>query len=154
MSLHVEIQNTLPESDYIPATDSIRQWADAAWDRRNDRAEMVVRITDESEITNLNQQYRGKEGATNVLSFPMGEEDEEGITYLGDVVICAPVVKNEASAQAKSVESHWAHMVIHGTLHLLGYDHQALEEAEVMESLEIKMMQHLGFDNPYLCEKK
>ena len=100
-------------------------------------------------MTALNQRYRGKDGATNVLSFPYEpiEGDETGL--LGDVVICAPVVAREAVAQGKALEAHWAHMVIHGVLHLLGYDHGSDSEAREMEQLEKWQLASLGFLNPY-----
>lgn len=152
MSLHVEIQSALSDVGAVPDVNRISSWAQSAWDGRSEQAEMVVRVTDADEITALNSQFRGKDTSTNVLSFPVGELDEEGVNYLGDVVVCAEVVVQEAAEQAKSPESHWAHMVIHGTLHLLGYDHQTAEEAERMETLEIDIMQRLGYSNPYQCE--
>lgn len=126
------------------------QWAEAtlhAIDRQAD--ELTVRITDEAEISELNEQYRAKQGATNVLSFPFDAPVgiEDGL--LGDVVICAPVVEREARQQGKPVEAHWAHMIVHGVLHLCGYNHIDDNEAQQMEGLERTIMNKLGFADPY-----
>ena len=114
---------------------------------------MTVRIVDTEEITQLNQQYRQKSGATNVLSFPFelppGLPAEACEKTLGDLVVCAAVVVDEAEAQQKPLEAHWAHMIMHGTLHLLGYDHLTEEEAEQMETLEISILNTFGYANPY-----
>jgi probable rRNA maturation factor len=112
-------------------------------------AEVAVRIVGEDEITELNQQYRDKESSTNVLSFDNGSMDESGRVLLGDIVICAPVVCEEAATQNKSVEEHFAHMLVHGLLHLNGFDHIGDEEAREMETLEIKIMKEIRFANPY-----
>lgn len=111
--------------------------------------EVLLRLVDVDEIQQLNRDYRGKDQPTNVLSFPsdLPVEIEEAI--LGDVVICLEVVRKEALEQDKSFEDHLLHMAIHGTLHLLGYDHMEEDEAETMESLEIKLLADLGVDNPY-----
>ena len=117
----------------------------------NAAAELTVRIVDEAEITALNRQYRGKDGPTNVLSFPYEEIPGIASDLLGDVVICAPVVASESVAQDKPLEAHWAHMVIHGVLHLLGYDHHKEGEASRMESTEAELLADLGYANPYEC---
>ena len=111
--------------------------------------ELSIRITDNDEAAALNQTYRAKAGATNVLSFPADVPTEIGSGLLGDLVICAPLVHREAAQQQKSEEAHWAHLVIHGVLHLLGHDHQVPAEAAQMEALEIDLLGHLGFPNPY-----
>jgi probable rRNA maturation factor len=108
-----------------------------------------LRIVDEAEMTGLNEQYRKKSGPTNVLSFPADLPQGVNSPFLGDIIICAPVVAKEAKDQGKSLDSHWAHMTVHGILHLQGYNHIDNTEAEQMESLEIKIMQQLGFANPY-----
>jgi len=112
-------------------------------------AELVVRIVDVAEMTALNHRYRGKSGVTNVLSFPY--ETLPGVTsgLLGDVVICAPVAAAEAVRQGKSLEAHWAHLVMHGVLHLQGYDHHDDSEARRMETLEARLLAGLGFADPY-----
>lgn len=138
-------------ADGIPGAESIRQWVEQALPAENAAAELTVRIVDEAEITALNRQYRGKDGPTNVLSFPY--EGIPGMTsnLLGDVVVCAPVVAGESVAQDKPLEAHWAHMVIHGVLHLLGYDHHKEGDASRMEVTEIALLAGLGYANPYEC---
>ena len=111
--------------------------------------ELSIRITDNEEAADLNQTYRTKAGPTNVLSFPADVPMETGSGLLGDLVICGPLVQLEAAQQRKSEEAHWAHLVIHGVLHLLGHDHQNPAEAAQMEALEIDLLGHLGFPNPY-----
>ena len=112
-------------------------------------AELSIRIVDEAESADLNHTYRHKSGPTNVLSFPCEVPDGVPLDLLGDLVICAPVVAREAQAQGKASEAHWAHMVIHGVLHLRGYDHIDTAEAERMEALEIDILSRLGYPNPY-----
>jgi probable rRNA maturation factor len=133
----------------IPDEQAIRAWAGLALQQAEERREVVVRVVDEAEITALNRQYRGKDGPTNVLSFPC--EGFPGVTTrpLGDVVICAPVVAAESVTQGKSPESHWAHLVIHGVLHLLGYDHHADTDAQRMELREVELLSVLGYPDPY-----
>ncbi len=135
----------------LPNNTQFKQWASAALDTRIPAAELTIRIVDKNEITELNSTYRKKNKPTNVLSFPfdMPEELHEETPLLGDIIICAEVIEEEALAQQKTVESHWAHMVVHGTLHLLGFDHEDNEEAEQMEAEEIKILASLGFSNPY-----
>jgi len=116
-------------------------------------AELLIRLVDRRESRQLNAQYRHKDKATNVLSFVADLPEEVGLRLLGDIVICAPVVAEEAEVQHKTVEAHWAHLTIHGILHLLGHDHQAEEETVAMESLETGILQFLGFPDPYF-EKK
>ena len=110
---------------------------------------MTIRVVDEAEITALNREYRGKEGATNVLSFPYEAMSGVETALLGDVVICAPVVAMESVAQQKPLEAHWAHMVVHGVLHLLGYDHHKDSEARNMEDHETQLLARLGYASPY-----
>ncbi len=126
----------------IPSAVSFRSWADAARGRR--KGEITLRIVSADEGRALNQSWRGKDYATNVLSFPMGEKD-----YLGDIVICAEVVAREAAEQHKTPRAHWAHMVVHGVLHLMGHDHIVDDEAEKMEALERRLLARLGFSDPY-----
>jgi len=117
--------------------------------RGEDDAMLTIRLVGEEESRELNARYRGKDGATNVLSFPADLPKEIGIALLGDIVICAPLVAQEAKVQAKPVMSHWAHLTIHGVLHLLGHDHEQKQEAELMESIEIGLLQTLDIRNPY-----
>ena len=114
-----------------------------------ENAEIVIRVVDEEESAALNGQYRGKAGPTNVLSFPFQAPPGMKTEILGDLLICAPVVVREAEEQGKSLPAHWAHMVVHGVLHLQGYDHIDEQEAVIMETAEIAIMNGLGFPNPY-----
>jgi len=147
-NISVTVQYAI-SAEGLPGENEISTWAGIALQDRQGPAELVVRLVDEAEMTALNQRYRGKDGATNVLSFPY--EPVAGVEsgLLGDVVICAPVVAREAVAQGKALEAHWAHMVIHGVLHLLGYDHGSDSEAREMEQLEKWQLASLGFLNPY-----
>lgn len=135
----------------VPAKTKLRAWATQALEGKVDAAEVTLRIVDPSEMTGLNSTYRHKQGPTNVLSFPFSVPD--GVTMrippLGDIVICADVVNREAETQHKPREAHWAHMVVHGIYHLLGYDHELEADAETMEALEINTLKKLGFANPY-----
>ena len=137
------------EASALPAAKMIRQWAQAALDGVEGRSELTVRIVDEAESAELNHTYRHVSGPTNVLSFPFEAPGPLRISLLGDVVICAPVVEREAREQGKPAEAHWAHMVVHGTLHLLGYDHQEEGDASRMESEERQILAALGFPDPY-----
>ena len=152
-SIFVDLQIATENIDGLPTEEQIVQWATAAVQPEGDEVEMTVRIVDESESHDLNLTYRGKDRPTNVLSFPFECPDEVELPLLGDLVICRQVVEREAAEQEKPLMSHWAHMVVHGSLHLLGYDHIEDNEAEEMESLETQIMQGLGFDDPYRAEK-
>ncbi len=112
-------------------------------------AEVVVRLVGEAEGRRLNREFRGRDRATNVLSFPFEPPPGVELDHLGDLVICAPVVAREATAQGKSPEAHWAHMVVHGMLHLQGYDHQNDDQAAIMEGLETQILAGLGYPAPY-----
>jgi probable rRNA maturation factor len=133
----------------IPDEAAIRGWVEAVLSGRREEAQLTVRITDAAEITELNRTYRGKDKPTNVLSFPFEAPPGVALPLLGDIVICAAVVADEALQQGKPLEAHWAHMVVHGVLHLLGYDHIEEAEAQVMEGLEIELLAGLGYANPY-----
>lgn len=136
-----------------PTTEQVEQWLSLALADYCEQAEIAVRIVDEAESAELNGQYRDKHYATNVLSFPSGMPLEMTPTILGDLAICAAVVEREAAEQGKTVQAHWAHLYIHGALHLIGFDHIDDDDAEAMEALEIEIMAQLGFDNPYREEK-
>lgn len=133
----------------LPPVAKFRTWARAALAGRRRDAELSIRIVDAAESQALNRQFRGKDKPTNVLAFPAELPPELALPLLGDVVICREVVEAEAAAQAKPVEAHWAHMVIHGTLHLLGHDHESPAEASVMEALEAEMLAEFGWPDPY-----
>ncbi|MBF8776796.1 rRNA maturation RNase YbeY [Pseudomonas fulva] len=133
-----------------PIDADFRRWCELALQQRKADSEMTIRLVDEAEARELNHTYRHKDYATNVLSFPADVPDELlDIPLLGDLVICVAVVEREAAEQGKSLEAHWAHLVIHGCLHLLGYDHIENEEAEEMESLERELLAQLGHPDPY-----
>lgn len=149
----IDLQMACEQETGLPTAEQIEQWATAAVQPQSDEVEMTVRIVDEAESHALNLNYRGKDRPTNVLSFPFECPDEVELPLLGDLVICRQVVEREAQEQDKPVMAHWAHMVVHGSLHLLGYDHIEDDEAEEMESLETQIMTGLGFADPYLSEK-
>ena len=149
----IDLQIACEQESGLPTSEQIEQWATAAVEPQSDEVEMTVRIVDEAESHALNLNYRGKDRPTNVLSFPFECPDEVELPLLGDLVICRQVVEREAQEQDKPVMAHWAHMVVHGSLHLLGYDHIEDDEAEEMESLETQIMTGLGFADPYLSEK-
>lgn len=134
-----------------PKRSLLKKWAKHAIETKFNSAEVTIRIVDVDEMTLLNSKYRQKNGPTNVLSFPFSLPDsiELDVPILGDIVICADVVNREAREQHKTTIAHWAHMVVHGVFHLLGYDHETDQDAEIMETLEIKTMHTLGFANPY-----
>ncbi len=132
-----------------PSTVLLRKWANAALKKETTSREMTLRIVDVAEMTELNETYRQKKGPTNVLSFPSDLPQEFSSGELGDIVICASIVNSEAKAQHKTKTAHWAHMVVHGVYHLLGYDHMNDKDAAKMEALEIKVLATLGFANPY-----
>ncbi len=144
LKLHLQIASSSQQKrrfgTFIPSRAQFRRWIGAVVAD----TELTIRITDEVESTELNQKYRRKQGPTNVLSFPSSETP-----YLGDLVFCGPLVQQEAQQQNKSLSAHWAHLTIHGVLHLLGYDHERSQDAEIMEGLEIDILQKLGIANPY-----
>ena len=140
VKLSVQIGSELAN---LPTKAQFKKWAKAAL--RVD-TEVTIRIVDEAEGCALNSTYRGKDYATNALTFPLTETPH----LMGDIIICAPVVVAEAAAQTKSIEAHFAHLTVHGVLHLHGYDHEIEAQAELMESLEITILQKLGYANPYL----
>lgn len=127
----------------------MRRWVRAALDAAHAGAEISVRIVDEPEMRELNARYRHKDYPTNVLSFPAGLPPGVDVPLLGDIVICAPLVEREAAEQHKAPRAHWAHLLVHGTLHLLGHDHERARDAEVMEALERRILAGLKFPDPY-----
>jgi probable rRNA maturation factor len=153
MSLHVDIQSASAEP--TPDEEDLQRWiaaAMAAGCTRAQDSEICVRLVDAEEMTRLNRDYRGKDAPTNVLSFPSDLPPETQLPLLGDIVICAPVVRREAAEQHKTLAAHWAHMAVHGTLHLLGYDHIEESQAHAMELMESRILEQLNFDCPYGVE--
>jgi probable rRNA maturation factor len=151
MKIRIDIQRATDEAD-IPANRLFRKWAKKALTDYGEDAELTIRIVGEKESTELNRKWRKKKGPTNVLSFPCADDTGIAPGLLGDIIICAPVIRREALEQGKSPESHWAHMVIHGTLHLLGYDHIKPEDAGKMENLETRLIESLGYPDPYYSQ--
>lgn len=150
---HITVQRTINKND-MPPLHYLKRWAKQTLKSKMETAELNIRVIGQSEMTELNSQYRHKAYPTNVLSFPFDmPEDIEETPFLGDIVICAPVVNQEAIDQNKTQDAHWAHMVVHGTLHLLGYDHETEADANIMEPEEIQILHTLGFANPYQTEE-
>ncbi|WAJ70613.1 rRNA maturation RNase YbeY [Catenovulum adriaticum] len=150
----LELDVQLAYKGNIPELEQFTLWAQAALVERGlDLTELSIRIVELAESQQLNHDYRGKDKPTNVLSFPFENPPGIQLPLIGDLVICADVVKQEAKAQNKTETAHWAHMVIHGCLHLLGYDHIEDDEAELMESMEKRILLQLGFDDPYKTEQ-
>jgi probable rRNA maturation factor len=146
MQLELVVQN-MTKTMGLPGRAAFRQWAEAALSGAGKGiASVTVRLVGAAESTRLNKRYRGKAGPTNVLSFSY--DAERGLS--GDIVICVPIVTKEAAAQNKHLRAHWAHLTVHGILHLRGFDHMTDKEARAMETLEIRILRRLGFPNPYL----
>lgn len=161
--LQVEVQ-LATRRPWVPGPVTLRRWARAAHaaglaslpvrKRRmhatvRQGAAACLRIVGSAESRRLDREYRGKDQPTNVLSFPSSPEERVAVGILGDLVICAPVVAREALEQRKTLRAHWAHMVVHGTLHLLDYDHESARDARTMEALEVEILRGLGFHDPY-----
>ncbi|MFV0455029.1 MAG: rRNA maturation RNase YbeY [Pseudomonas sp.] len=152
--LELDLQVASEATD-LPSEADFRKWCELALRQRSNDSELTIRVVDEAEGRELNKTWRHKDYATNVLSFPADVPDELlDIPLLGDLVICAPVVTREAAEQDKSAEAHWAHLVIHGCLHLLGYDHIDDAEAEEMEGLERELLAELGHPDPYAADEE
>lgn len=149
MSNHIDLQLACDSSE-LPSLELFQQWTDSALKAVTDKTfEITIRIVNVEESQQLNSQYRQKDKPTNVLSFPFDVPEGIDLNLLGDLVVCAQVVEQEAKEQSKTLFDHWAHMIIHGCLHLLGYDHINDNDAEEMEALEIKVLAELSIDNPY-----
>lgn len=157
MDLDIDVQRACA-TDNTPQNSDFYLWVEAALNAAEYQpkeglpTELTLRIVDIDESQQLNASYRAKDKPTNVLSFPFEHLDDIPLDLLGDLVICAPIVSAEAKTQEKTEHAHWAHMVIHGTLHLLGFDHIEPDEAETMEALEVHILQSLGFANPYVID--
>jgi len=157
--IELELQNPYG-FDSIPNIQDLQKWSNAALQKSDQTLSLVIRVVNEEEGLDLNQTYRDKNSATNVLSFPYEvpdyavdipelQDEYSQKQHLGDLVLCEKVVINEAKAQNKTAEQHWAHLIVHGVLHLQGYDHINDDDAVKMESFEIKILDSLGFENPY-----
>ncbi len=149
----IELDLQVAASGTIPDEADLRRWCELALRQRKGDSELTIRLVEEDEGRELNRTWRQKDYPTNVLSFPADVPDELlDIPLLGDLVICVPVVEREAAEQGKALQAHWAHLVMHGCLHLLGYDHIDDEEAEEMENLERQLLAELGHPDPYADE--
>ena len=153
MSIELDLQLAVENEQDLPTEQDIQLWLDKTIPQFQKSAELTIRIVDTEESHQLNLEYRGKDKPTNVLSFPFEAPPGIELDLLGDLIICRQVVEKEAEEQNKPLLAHWAHMVVHGSLHLLGYDHIEDDEAEEMESLETEIMQAMGFEDPYILEK-
>lgn len=136
------------------ASDQVVSWVKSLASEIEEASELVIRVVDANESQKLNKTFRDKDYPTNVLSFPADIQLPEGPTILGDIAICLPVVKREADEQSKRFDQHFAHMVVHGCLHLMGYDHEDEDDADQMEAKEIGILENLGYPNPYLSQEK
>ncbi|WP_275075493.1 rRNA maturation RNase YbeY [Providencia rettgeri] len=150
----LDLQIACENPEGLPSEALFERWLAAVLPKFQAQSEVTIRIVDEAESHHLNLTYRGKDKPTNVLSFPFEAPPEIELPLLGDLIICRQVVEQEAIEQQKSAEEHWAHMVVHGCLHLLGYDHIEDDEAEEMEGLETEILAELGYEDPYLTEKE
>jgi len=155
IELMLDLQLACEDNSELPTEEQLSLWATAALTSRTDieEPELTVRIVDEEESQQLNFEYRGKDKPTNVLSFPFEAPAHVPLPLLGDLIVCKQVVAREAVEQGKTSQAHWAHMIVHGCLHLLGYDHIKDEEAEEMEGIERIVLADLGFEDPYKDER-
>ncbi|HZF16531.1 MAG TPA: rRNA maturation RNase YbeY [Steroidobacteraceae bacterium] len=148
LRLQVDLQ-VASRSRRLPTLGKVRRWIRSTLSAARGKRSIGVRVVDRAESRRLNSTYRSRNHATNVLSFPAPERQPAGERLLGDLVICAPVVTEEAREQGKPIDAHWAHLVVHGTLHLLGHDHERPKAARAMEAREIRILAGLGYSNPY-----
>ena len=147
MALRIDLQNDA-SLERIPSPRQFESWVTSSLQEKYADIEQTIRIVDESESRELNHRYRQVDKPTNVLAFP-AEPEHLDYACLGDLIICAPLVEREAEAQGKETLAHWAHLVVHGMLHLQGFDHDDEGAAARMEALEIKILDTLGYTNPY-----
>ena len=148
MTIDLEIQRHYDEKP-TPSDTDFAKWVNLAFSDPDNEFEITLRTVDEEEGAHLNKILLNKTGPTNVLSIPADLPPDLNINLLGDIALCAPVVEREAKEQNKTSEQHWAHLTIHAVLHLLGYDHQTDEDADVMENLETQLLAKLGYPDPY-----
>lgn len=154
MTIELDLQIASSSEEDLPSSELFLSWLTAAISPFQSDAEVTIRIVDQEESQQLNCQYRNKDKPTNVLSFPFEVPEGIELNLLGDLVICRQVVEREALEQETPILAHWAHMVVHGSLHLLGYDHIEEDEAVEMETIETGIMLKMGFQDPYLSEKQ
>jgi len=147
MTVELDVQRA-SGNDLVPSDADFQHWVEAVLRNRDDTV-LTIRAVGREESAELNMRFRSRKGPTNVLSFKADLPAEVGIPLLGDIVICAPVAAEEARAQGKDPQAHWAHLVIHGVLHLLGFDHQSEAETRRMESRETSLLAGLGYPDPY-----
>lgn len=152
-NLELDLQIATQESDDLPSFENFSRWVRVALPTIGDDFEVTVRLVDEEESHALNKEYRGKDKSTNVLSFSFEAPMELDVPLLGDLVICTQVVNREAKEQQKPLLDHWAHLTIHGILHLRGYDHIDDDEADEMEALEVQLLASLDIPDPYLIKE-
>ena len=145
--LRAEIQIATSEQD-LPSSGQIQHWLSTAFPELKDKL-VLIRFVDASESAELNQTYRNKTGPTNILSFTLELPESIPNDQLGDLIVCSSVTIDEASEQRKTTADHYCHLIVHGVLHLQGYDHLTSSQAEVMESIEIDLLEKLGISNPY-----
>jgi probable rRNA maturation factor len=161
MKVIIELMNASSES-MLPSTQDFQHWseitllalAEKSNEAAQEKAELCIRLVDEQESASLNENFRQKKGPTNILSFPYTEVEgvtgvDTDVNLLGDLAICVPLVKKEATEQNKAIDAHWAHLTVHGVLHLHGFDHEEDKAANKMESMEISILNTLGYENPY-----
>lgn len=151
LDYQIALEATEGEIASLPAAEDVTRWVNATLEclEKSGDTELTVRVVTESEMTQLNNTYRHQDSSTNVLSFPFDAPPGVSLPLIGDLVVCAAVVEREALQQNKPPANHWAHMIVHGVLHLLGYDHISDSEAEQMEQLEINILSQLGYPDPY-----
>lgn len=151
--LELDLQIATEETENLPSEADFRLWVEKALPDADEEFEVTIRIVDEEESHALNHEYRGKDKPTNVLSFPFEAPPGLELPLLGDLVICTQIVAKEAAEQNKELFHHWAHMTIHGILHLRGYDHINDDEADEMESIETELLASLSISDPYLIKE-
>ncbi|MCZ2720546.1 rRNA maturation RNase YbeY [Marinomonas sp. 15G1-11] len=151
--LELDLQVATQDTSNLPSQTQLEEWVQVALPTMGDEFEVTIRIVDIEESQSLNHEYRGKDKPTNVLSFPFEAPPGLDLPLLGDLIICRQIVESEAKEQEKPVFNHWAHLVIHGILHLRGYDHIDDDDAEEMESMEIDLLKIFSIPNPYLINE-